>query len=124
MTSVTQFVKLLSLHASFDCDTAKQLLKALLPAMTAEEDMSDMSAMPCLLAMTDALSTSEVRWCHTTSRAVTHHTTAWQAAQCTFQLTGIRPDMLHQVTLAQTSLKSPQPVMSQKVSSLLWLIFF
>jgi len=70
MTSVTQFVKLLSFHTSFDCNTATQLLKALLPAMTAEEDMS---AMPCLLAMTDALSTSKVRWCHTTSHAVTSH---------------------------------------------------
>ncbi len=103
MTSVTQFVKLLSNHASFDCSTATQTLEALLPAMTAEENLS----MPCLLAMTDALSTSKVRWCHTTSHAVTHVTTAWQAAQCTFQLTGIRPNMLQQVKLVGLCLKSP-----------------
>ncbi len=56
MTGVTQLVKLLSDHASFDCSTATKLLEALLPGMTAEEN-----AMPCLLAMTNALSTSKVR---------------------------------------------------------------
>ena len=103
MTGGTQFVKLLSDHASFDCSTATQLLEALLPAMTAEDNIS----MPCLLAMTDALSTSKVCWCHTTSHAVTYVTAAWQAAQRTFQLTGICPNMPQQVTFVQSCLKSP-----------------
>ena len=103
---MTQFVKLLSDDASFDCSTAKQLLEALLPAMTADED-SPATAMPCLLAMTNALSTSKVLWCHTTSHAVTHVTTAWQAAQRAFQLTGLCPNMPQQVTLVQSCLESP-----------------